>query len=696
MSGKQEDSQPSLFKFFKKAQRNGINPPRDISQENNAKVSNLPPPQLQNHVDDVSETKKRSASPPSTPPPISTKRRRLTTNAKSVDADTTIGKTVSRFKNRTLFGSDDEEAGEAQNVSPVERQKSSSSSTPAPQTVSSIIPATSARGPRCPPKGLMPVTGKSTTEATSQTSKSAVRKGRKSTPMADPSGLPELEAETLWQLDSVDTPEQEDTMSMEDTEAKQTMDLDRLCYNDQERTVSESRVLPTQEVAMEMLQVDSSYESSQDELQCMNFYLYQCPVSQGVMAVYWRAFIEAYYAYKDIYCFPSWINPKEMRDQKNRKADDPEFELNCIWVPASQKESRSDKSLHFTPALMQFWEVKRDYFDKIVFFKLGKFYEIFYTDACIMQALCDLKWMGHDEKAHVGFPEVSLHTYAQKAVNAGFSVTVVEQMETPQELKERQQNEEGVKPKAVKREICEIYSQGTIAHHDMIGPESNYLVSLNFQSQSGVATNTDGNENDHSQATDTDEETLWHQSSIINIGRLRNTLGAFSCVLVDVAGSKIFYLNQLDETPNRPALRTLLSHSNPREVLLSKANLPSDVLYLLETMPQKPSISYIPRAGCVSAVLATAALREHFVIERQDLSESKPDVASLLKCCAQMPSLRLAMLGCCEYLSSLFLKEKVLWFSSIKPWVDSSVDHPRLCLDATAMRALEVLASSAG
>ena len=53
--------------------------------------------------------------------------------------------------------------------------------------------------------------------------------------------------------------------------------------------------------------------------------------------------------------------------------------------------------------MIQFWSVKRVNFDKILLFKLGSFYEIFFEDAFIAHRVLDLNWMG--QKAKVGFPE---------------------------------------------------------------------------------------------------------------------------------------------------------------------------------------------------------------------------------------------------------------------------------------------------
>ena len=61
--------------------------------------------------------------------------------------------------------------------------------------------------------------------------------------------------------------------------------------------------------------------------------------------------------------------------------------------------------------MTQFWELKQDNFEKVFFFKLGKFYEIFYNDAILCHRLLDLNWMGTQNKLHVGFPEQALDKY---------------------------------------------------------------------------------------------------------------------------------------------------------------------------------------------------------------------------------------------------------------------------------------------
>ena len=76
--------------------------------------------------------------------------------------------------------------------------------------------------------------------------------------------------------------------------------------------------------------------------------------------------------------------------------------------------------------MRQFWELKQDNFEKVFFFKLGKFYEIFHNDAILCHRLLDLNFYGTQRKLHCGFPEAALENYLRKLVDAGYKVAVVE------------------------------------------------------------------------------------------------------------------------------------------------------------------------------------------------------------------------------------------------------------------------------
>lgn len=74
--------------------------------------------------------------------------------------------------------------------------------------------------------------------------------------------------------------------------------------------------------------------------------------------------------------------------------------------------------------MAQYWQVKSENFDKVIFFKLGKFYELFYEDAYIGNRHLDIKFMG--KKMHTGFPEKAVNKYAKLLVEKGFKIAIVD------------------------------------------------------------------------------------------------------------------------------------------------------------------------------------------------------------------------------------------------------------------------------
>ena len=63
-----------------------------------------------------------------------------------------------------------------------------------------------------------------------------------------------------------------------------------------------------------------------------------------------------------------------------------------------------------------------------MFFKLGKFYELFDQDAHIGVRELGLSYMSQSKRAHSGFPEASYAKYAEKCVHLGYRVGRVEQV----------------------------------------------------------------------------------------------------------------------------------------------------------------------------------------------------------------------------------------------------------------------------
>ncbi|CAM9425822.1 unnamed protein product [Phaeothamnion confervicola] len=112
--------------------------------------------------------------------------------------------------------------------------------------------------------------------------------------------------------------------------------------------------------------------------------------------------------------------------------------------------------------MQQWWGFKSDNMDTVLFFKVGKFYELFHMDADVGVRELELTYMKGD-KAHSGFPEIGYGKFAAALIAKGYRVARVEQTETPDMLKDRNARGGGggKKDKVVAREVCSVLSRGT-------------------------------------------------------------------------------------------------------------------------------------------------------------------------------------------------------------------------------------------
>ncbi|MGC2872964.1 DNA mismatch repair protein MutS [Ihubacter sp. mB4P-1] len=126
-----------------------------------------------------------------------------------------------------------------------------------------------------------------------------------------------------------------------------------------------------------------------------------------------------------------------------------------------------------SPMMQQYLEIKAEYEDCILFFRLGDFYEMFYDDAKIASRELELtltgKNCGQEERAPMcGVPFHSADTYIARLVEKGYKVAICEQIEDPAEAK-------GI----VKREVIQIITPGTVTSQSMLNEkENNYLASV--------------------------------------------------------------------------------------------------------------------------------------------------------------------------------------------------------------------------
>ncbi len=126
-----------------------------------------------------------------------------------------------------------------------------------------------------------------------------------------------------------------------------------------------------------------------------------------------------------------------------------------------------------TPMMQQYLDIKEQYKDCILMFRLGDFYEMFFDDAVVASRELEIALTGRDcgleERAPMcGVPYHAIDSYIARLVQRGYKVAICEQMEDPALAK-------GI----VKREVIRVVTPGTVTDMAMLDEKkNNYLVSI--------------------------------------------------------------------------------------------------------------------------------------------------------------------------------------------------------------------------
>lgn len=133
-----------------------------------------------------------------------------------------------------------------------------------------------------------------------------------------------------------------------------------------------------------------------------------------------------------------------------------------------------------TPMMKQYFEIKKNYPDTILMFRLGDFYEMFFDDAKLVSAELELVLTGRDcgqeERAPMcGVPFHSADSYIARLVSRGYKVAICEQLEDPATAK-------GL----VKRDVTRVLTPGTVIESTMLDESKNNFLACIFSGKEGV------------------------------------------------------------------------------------------------------------------------------------------------------------------------------------------------------------------
>ncbi|KAF8761085.1 DNA mismatch repair [Rhizoctonia solani] len=179
---------------------------------------------------------------------------------------------------------------------------------------------------------------------------------------------------------------------------------------------------------------------------------------------------------------------KDPKDQKDgvrhaEEGSDPR----TLWIPKGAWSS-------FTPFEKQFWEIKQNHFDTVLFFQKGKFYELYENDAQIGHSEFDLKLTDRVKMKMVGVPESSFQFWAAKFLAKGYKVGRVDQAETQLGAEMRQAANKGPKGKGtaaagdkiVRRELNKVLTNGTLVDPELLQDEqAGHCISIRETEEEG-------------------------------------------------------------------------------------------------------------------------------------------------------------------------------------------------------------------
>ncbi|OQV25128.1 DNA mismatch repair protein Msh6 [Hypsibius exemplaris] len=209
---------------------------------------------------------------------------------------------------------------------------------------------------------------------------------------------------------------------------------------------------------------------------------------------------------------------------------------------------RSEK---VTPGQIQWWDMKAENFDCILYFKVGKFYEMYHMDADDAVREAGLTYM-KGRLAHCGFPEAAFSLFSNRMVAKGYKIIRVEQMISAVEMKEK-------KLKSMPREIIRIHTPGTMSMSTL-------------ESESEPDLRSDGNR---------DASCLLSICEKFRVDMGTETYEYGVCILYP--GRGCFLIGQFKEDRYHSRLRTLLAQHTPNEIILERGSVSAKLSKILHT-----------------------------------------------------------------------------------------------------------------
>ncbi|KAI0216514.1 DNA mismatch repair protein msh6, partial [Massospora cicadina] len=334
----------------------------------------------------------------------------------------------------------------------------------------------------------------------------------------------------------------------------------------------------------------------------------------------------------------------DIRDANGNPRGHPDYDPRTLYIPPACVKN-------FTPFERQFWEIKSQCFDTVVFFKKGKFYELYEDDAYIGHQQFDLKLTDRINMRMVGVPESSFDFWAAKFIAAGYKVAKVEQAENALGKTLRERNSKGPKEEAIiRRELVSILTGGTLMGAMLTEDLPTFCMAIKEMPSA-------------------------------------NGLGATYGVCFVDASTAEFQLCSFEDDRSLTQLETLVMQIRPRELVYEKAKLSAQALKLFTDRVD----SIIKNALVPHTEFWDAATTLDELSATKYFGDGWPPALLELKGCPHAIS---ALGGLIWYLRSLKIEKDLLTLKNFHRY--RPMEGSTLILDGQSLNNLEVLQNSDG
>ncbi|KAL8814089.1 MAG: hypothetical protein Q9223_006660, partial [Gallowayella weberi] len=332
----------------------------------------------------------------------------------------------------------------------------------------------------------------------------------------------------------------------------------------------------------------------------------------------------------------------------------PDYDPRTLYIPPLAWTN-------FSAFEKQYWEIKQKFWDTIVFFKKGKFYELYENDATIGHQLFDLKLTDRVNMRMVGVPEMSLDHWANQFVAKGYKIARVDQKESAlgKEMRERDGKQPGKsakEEKVIRRELACVLTAGTLVDGGMLQDDmSTYCISIKESEREGQP--------------------------------------AFGISFVDTATGQ-FHVTEFVDDVEMTKFETFIAQTRPQELLLEKSCISTGAIRILKSNTGPTTIwnHLKPGKEFWSADITSRELDAsgYFLSEGASNFEAWPRALRE----AREKELLMSSFGALvQYLRTLKIERELLTLGNFN-WYDPIKRATSLVLDGKTLINLEVFANT--